>query len=142
MILLAGIYYPEGYKISSLGSTCTRVPAPVSALLPFLLSQEDTGVQAGASTNFLLHLPTSRNKPSLYRENYSSVRSLPQPGKNCACPSCLGPAPTRSALTSQAEAGWITLKQQMPDCAATSIINYLYQIIHVSVKGNPLIIHW
>jgi hypothetical protein len=36
-----------------LRSTCTRVTAPLAALPPFLLSQEGTGVRAGASRKSL-----------------------------------------------------------------------------------------
>ena len=55
-----------------------------------------------------------QNDSSSIRKNYSSGRSPPQPGNDCARPSWLGPAPTRSALTSQAETGWMTSNQQMP----------------------------
>ena len=80
------------------------------------------------------------NNSSSYLENYPSGRSPPQPGKNCACPSWLGPAPTHSALTSQAETGWMTSKPQMPGCAGTNIINLIYTKLSTFPSRKKLIL--
>ncbi len=96
----------------------------------------------------------------LYSENYN----------NCASPSWLGPAPTRSALTSQAETGRKTQilrcppirpfsyaqgklfslragpaqAQALPSHCGRGGVYYcrLYQISHLPVKYNFLVMHW
>ena len=70
-----------------------------------------------------------QHKVAVTTNSVSCIITPPQSKnyKDSARPSWLGPAPNRSALTSQAQTGWMTSNPKMPSCPGTDFTQPLRQ---------------